>query len=94
MIISKTPYRISFFAVGTYYPKWFNQHGGQVISTSIDKYIYVTCRHFPRFFKDNIRLVYSKIEDVNNINQITHPFTRETLKFVANISFRRKIELN
>jgi len=81
MIISKTPYRISFFGGGTDYPDWYLKNGGQVLSTSIDKYIYITCRNLPNIFDENIRLVYSKIESVQNVNQIKHPAFRETLKY-------------
>ena len=57
MIISRTPYRISFFGGGTDYPAWYKEHGGQVLSTTIDKYLYITCRYLPPFFEDRLRLV-------------------------------------
>ena len=53
MIITKTPYRISFFGGGSDYPNWFNKFTGQVLSTTIDKHIYITCRFLPKFFKLN-----------------------------------------
>ena len=80
MIISKTPYRISFFGGGTDYPHWYNKYEGEVISATIDKYIYITARELPNFFEHNFRIVYSKIEDVKKIEQISHSVVREVLK--------------
>ena len=80
MIISKTPYRISFFGGGTDYPAWFKKNGGQVISSTIDKYCYISCRNLPPFFDHDYRFVYSKIETVKNINEIKHPSARAVLK--------------
>src|SRR5689334_12314693 len=82
MIISKTPYRISFFGGGTDYPKWFKQEGGAVLSTSIDKYCYISCRHLPPFFDNRFRIVWSHIEKVNSIAEILHPAVREGLRFL------------
>ena len=64
MIISKTPYRISFFGGGTDYPNWYRKFGGEVISTTINKYIYITVRYLPPFFNHKYRIVYSKVERV------------------------------
>ena len=72
MIITKTPYRISFFGGGSDYPNWFNKHEGQVLSTTINKHIYITCRFLPKFFKHKFRIVWSRIENVKNLNQIQH----------------------
>ena len=80
MIISKTPYRISFFGGGTDYPQWFNENSGKVISTTIDKHIYITCRHLPKFFEHNLRIVYSIDETVKSVNQIKHNVVREAIK--------------
>ena len=80
MIISKTPYRISFFGGGTDYPNWYNKNNGEVISATIDIYIYISCRTLPNFFDHNYRIVYSKIENVKKINQINHSVVREILK--------------
>ncbi len=80
MIISKTPYRISFFGGGTDYPKWYLKNGGQVLSTTINKYCYITCRYLPPFFPHKHRIVYSKIENVKNLNQIDHPSVKAVLK--------------
>lgn len=84
MIITKTPFRISFFGGGTDFPEWYNEHGGQVISTSIDKYCYISIRNLPPFFDHKYRIVYSNIENVKIINEIEHPSVRETLKFLYN----------
>ena len=67
MIISKTPYRISFFGGGSDYPEWYNNNGGAVLSTSIDKYIYISCRHLPPFFSHKHRIVWSQIETVKDV---------------------------
>tara|TARA_A100001011_G_scaffold400575_1_gene516397 strand:+ start:7786 stop:8769 length:984 start_codon:yes stop_codon:yes gene_type:complete len=80
MIVSKTPFRISFFGGGTDYPKWYLKYGGRVISTSIDKYCYISCRELPPFFSHNHRIVYSKIENAKTINQIQHPVVKAILK--------------
>lgn len=81
MIISRTPFRVSFFGGGTDYPKWFQEHGGVVLSTSIDKYCYITCRYLPQFFEHNYRIVYSKIENVRTIDEIGHPAVRAVLGY-------------
>lgn len=80
MIISQTPFRISFFGGGTDYPTWFQEHGGAVFSTTINKYVYITCRQLPPFFEHKHRIVYSKIEMVSDINQIDHPSVRACFK--------------
>lgn len=81
MIITKTPYRISFFGGGTDHPLWFKEHGGKVLATTIDKYCYISLRHLPPFFDHKYRIVYSKIEDINSINEIKHPAVKEVLKY-------------
>ena len=82
MIISRTPYRISFFGGGTDYPAWYSKHGGAVVATTIDKYCYLTCRYLPPFFDHRYRVVYSKIEDCQSIDQIKHPAIREVLRYM------------
>ena len=62
MIISRTPFRVSFFGGGTDYPGWYREHGGAVLATTIDKYCYLTCRYLPPFFEHKIRIIYSKVE--------------------------------
>ena len=83
MIISRTPYRISFFGGGTDYHAWYQEHGGQVISTSINKYCYINARILPPFFEHRSRIVWSIIEMVKENYDITHPSIRETLKFLG-----------
>ena len=82
MIISRTPFRISFFGGGTDYPVWYEKYGGATLSTSIDKYTYITVRQYPPFFPDKYRIVYSKIETVKMHDEIEHPSVREVLKFL------------
>ena len=79
MIISKTPYRISFFGGGSDYPEWYLENRGAVISTTINKYIYVSCRKLNKYFEHNYRISYSKVEEVKKINQIHHPAVRAIL---------------
>jgi D-glycero-alpha-D-manno-heptose-7-phosphate kinase len=82
MIISRTPYRISFFGGGTDYPSWYRLNGGTVLATTIDKYCYLTCRHLPPFFQHSIRVVYSAIEDCRSVDEIKHPAVREVVRFL------------
>ncbi len=81
MIISRTPYRISFFGGGTDYPEWYKKFGGEVISTSINKYVYISVRNLPKFFKHKYRILYSKDEQVQKIDDIKHKPVREILKY-------------
>jgi D-glycero-alpha-D-manno-heptose-7-phosphate kinase len=83
MIISRTPFRISFFGGGTDYPVWYREHGGAVLATSIDKYCYISCRYLPPFFEHKSRIAYSKIETVQSVDEVAHPSARETLKFMG-----------
>ena len=76
MIISRTPFRISFFGGGTDYPEWYREHGGAVLSTTFDKYSYISCRELPPFFDHKHRIAYSKLEYVNEANEIEHPAIR------------------
>ena len=80
MIITKTPFRMSFFGGGTDIPAFFNEHGGAVISTTFDKYCYVNVRHNPPFHPYITELVYSKFERVNDVEEIVHPLIRECMK--------------
>jgi D-glycero-alpha-D-manno-heptose-7-phosphate kinase len=83
LIISRTPFRISFFGGGTDYPEWYLKEGGAVLSTTIDKYCYLTCRQLPPFFADKHRIVWSHIETVSAISAVLHPAVREGLKFLG-----------
>jgi D-glycero-alpha-D-manno-heptose-7-phosphate kinase len=76
MIISRTPYRVSFFGGGTDYPAWFREHGGAVLAATINHYCYITCRFLPPFFDHASRIVWSKIELVNDSSEIEHPAIR------------------
>jgi len=91
MIITRTPFRISFFGGGTDYPDWYQQHGGAVLATSIDKYCYITCRHLPPFFEHRIRVVYSKIENCHKVEEIQHPAVRAVLQY---LDMNRGIEVH
>ncbi len=82
MIISRTPFRISFFGGGTDYPTWYSENKGAVLATTINKYCYISCRYLPPFFKHKSRIVYSFIENVKNISEIKHPSARECLRFM------------
>jgi len=79
MIITRTPFRVSFFGGGTDYPTWYQRHGGVVLATSIDKYCYITCRYLPPFFEHKYRIVYSRIENVQKISEIQHPAVKAVL---------------
>ena len=81
MIITKTPYRISFFGGGTDHTAWFKDHGGRVLATTFDKYCYISLRNLPPFFDYKYRVVYSHIESVEKLDQIKHPAVREVLKY-------------
>jgi len=82
MIISKTPFRISFFGGGTDYPQWYKEHGGVVLSTTIDKYCYISCRYLPPFFDHKYRIVYSNIESVKDVEDIQHPSVKAVLGYM------------
>ena len=82
MIITRTPFRMSFFGGGTDMPEFFNEHGGSVISTTFDKYCYVTARHLPPFFDYSTELVYSKIERVKNPLELEHPAVRNAMRML------------
>ncbi len=82
MIITKTPFRMSFFGGGTDIKSFFDEYGGAVLSTTFDKYCYVNVRHLPRFFDYSTELSYSKIERVTNINDIQHPAIRNAMKML------------
>lgn len=82
MIITKTPFRMSFFGGGTDLEDFFKKHGGAVLSTTFDKYCYVTVRHLPRFFDYETHLTYSKMEYVNDTEEIQHPAIRNAMKML------------
>ena len=82
MIIAKTPFRMSFFGGGTDFKEFFDEYGGAVLSTTIDKYCYVNVRHLPGFFDHSIELVYSKHERVDSVDEIEHPAIRNAMKML------------
>ena len=82
MIITKTPFRMSFFGGGTDMEDFFREYGGAVLSTTFDKYCYVNVRHLPRFFDYSTELSYSKTERVTDVEQIQHPAIRNAMKML------------
>jgi D-glycero-alpha-D-manno-heptose-7-phosphate kinase len=82
MIISRTPFRLSFFGGGTDYPAWYRKHGGAVLAATIDKYCYITARYLPPFFEHRYCIIYSKMEYCQAVDEINHPAVREVIKFL------------
>lgn len=92
MIITQTPFRMSFLGGGTDFPDFYNEYGGSVLSTTFDKYCYVNVRHLPRFFEYSNEFCYSKIERVTGIDEIMHPAIREAMKFLKMHEIRLSYE--
>ena len=90
MIITQTPFRMSFFGGGTDIEEYFRENSGAVLSTTFDKYCYVNIRHLPRFFDYRTELVYSKIERVKDNKDISHPLIRNAIQMLD----MREIRLN
>jgi len=82
MIITRTPFRVSFFGGGTDYPAWYRENGGAVLSSTINRYCYISCRYLPPFFDYKYLLRYFLREEANNISDIKHPSVRECLNFL------------
>lgn len=82
MVITKTPFRMSFFGGGTDIPEFFKENGGSVLSTTFDKYCYVTVRHLPPFFDYKTHLTYSKMEYVNSWDEVQHPAIRNAMEYL------------
>lgn len=82
MVITQTPFRMSFFGGGTDYRGFYDTYGGSVLSTTFDKYCYVTVRHLPRFFDYANQITYSTIERTDSIDKIMHPAIREAMKYL------------
>lgn len=82
MIISRTPYRVSFFGGGTDYPAWYRDNGGAVLSTAINKYCYITCRYLPPFHSYKHLIRYYRREEAQSVDDIQHPVVRSCLKFM------------
>jgi D-glycero-alpha-D-manno-heptose-7-phosphate kinase len=83
MIITSTPLRVSFFGGGTDYPVWYREHGGAVLSTTINKSCFITCRWLPPFFDHHSRIAYTKVENVDRNDAIQHPSVRACLKHLG-----------
>jgi D-glycero-alpha-D-manno-heptose-7-phosphate kinase len=83
MIITRTPFRISFFGGGTDYPAWYREHGGAVLSTTINKYCHIYCRYLPPFFQYKFLLRYFHREETKTIDEIKHPSVRECLNYLG-----------
>lgn len=83
MIICRTPTRISFFGGGTDYPHWYLENGGEVLSTTINKYSYITIRYLPKFFDYKFRIRYFKTEETQSVEEIQHPSVRECARFLG-----------
>lgn len=82
MIITRTPFRISFFGGGTDYPAWYDGNGGAVLSTTIDKYCYISTRYLPPFFDYKYRIRYTQREEASTLAEIKHPAVRKCLEFL------------
>lgn len=82
MIITRTPFRISFFGGGTDYPIWYKENRGVVLSATINKYCYISCRYLPPFFDHNYQIRYTAREETRRVSEIKHPAVRETIKFL------------
>ncbi len=83
MIITRTPFRISFFGGGTDYPVWYREHGGAVLSATINKYCYISTRVLPPFFPYRYRIRYTQREETQTLEEIRHPSVRETIRFMG-----------
>lgn len=82
MIISRSPYRISLFGGGTDYPAWYRRYGGSVLSLTINRYSYITCRFLPPFFNYKYRIRYFRREEVSSRAEIEHPVIRTALEYL------------
>ncbi|EME71555.1 galactokinase [Paramagnetospirillum caucaseum] len=92
-VVTKTPFRVSFFGGGTDYPAWYLANGGAVLSSAIRQYCYITCRYFPPYFPHMHRIVWSHIEVVQSIGEILHPAVRAALP-VYGFDDRRGVEIH
>lgn len=79
MIISRTPFRVSFFGGGTDFPSFYEKHGGVTLLTSIDRYCYISLHKLSPFFKHRYRASYAKTESVLTPEEFEHPLVRECL---------------
>jgi D-glycero-alpha-D-manno-heptose-7-phosphate kinase len=91
MIISRTPYRISFFGGGTDYHTWYQEHGAAVFTTTINHYCYLHCRKLAPFFKHKSRIIWSKVEEVIDNADIQHPSAKAVLEY---LNFNAGVEVH
>jgi D-glycero-alpha-D-manno-heptose-7-phosphate kinase len=82
LIISRTPYRVSFIGGGTDYHTWYQEYGGAVLTTTINHYCYLHCRLLPAFFKHKSRIIWSRVEEVMDHAEIQHPSVRAILEYL------------
>ena len=82
MVIVRTPFRMSFVGGGTDFAEFFQEYGGAVLSTTIDRYCYVTVRHLPGFVQYRSEVCYSEIERVCSADEIHHPLIRAAMKLM------------
>lgn len=83
MIITKTPYRLSLFGGGTDYPAWFEDNPSKCISAAMANYCFLTVKKLPPFFEYKTRIIYSKIESVQSVDEINHPSAKACLKYLG-----------
>ena len=83
MITIRVPLRISFLGGGTDYPSWYREHGGRVLATTIDKYVYVSLRRLPRFFQHRVRVAYAEVEHAQTTAALKHPIFREVFRYTG-----------
>lgn len=93
MIITRTPFRMSFFGGGTDYPAYVDKFGGSVLSTTFDKYSYITCRWLPPFFDHKYHVTYSKMESAREIDEIRHPAIKKILLSYEN-GYEQGVEIH
>lgn len=91
MIITRTPYRLSFFGGGTDYNAWFEENGGTVLAAAVARYCYISVRRLPPFFEHKTRVVYSHIESVQDHAAIQHPAVRGCLQY---LDFHEGLEIH
>ena len=92
MIITKTPFRISFFGGGTDYPEYFEKHGGAVLATAIDHSAFISVsRFYSQLFDYTLRVAYRQVECVREVDEIQHPGFRECLRYCG---VMRDVEVN
>ena len=83
MSITRTPYRCSLFGGGTDYPSWYKEHGGSVLTGTIDKYCYLSVRYMPAFLGFKYNACWSKMERVNKLEDIEHSGVRGCLQYMG-----------